>query len=233
MNRSESKAAGLKRYTSSKICPRNHNSERMVSNGRCVKCIQEDKFSRRRKIPDEHKNYMREWHRKNSDHEKKYRIKNKKTISYRSMVWRIKNKDRHAENSRLWRIKNKDRADDNRRKWRSRNRERDGYLAKRWRTNNPEKQKIIMFNRNCASRGVKAFLNSESFSKMMKSQNYKCVYCDKYVDKEFHIDHKTPVSRGGDSSTENLQILCPKCNLKKSSKTHEEFLSSIGASHAA
>lgn len=38
------------------------------------------------------------------------------------------------------------------------------------------------------------------------------------------IDHKVPVSRGGDSELDNLQALCRFCNGKKGTKTMEEFL---------
>jgi 5-methylcytosine-specific restriction endonuclease McrA len=41
---------------------------------------------------------------------------------------------------------------------------------------------------------------------------------------QFHIDHKTPISRGGSNDIGNLQILCPTCNMKKGAKTHDEYM---------
>lgn len=47
---------------------------------------------------------------------------------------------------------------------------------------------------------------------------YKCEYCGKESKDRspYHIDHIKPLSKGGLTVEENLQILCRSCNLKKS-----------------
>jgi 5-methylcytosine-specific restriction endonuclease McrA len=52
-----------------------------------------------------------------------------------------------------------------------------------------------------------------------------CQYCQESVAVEYmHIDHQTPLSRGGEHSYDNCVTSCASCNLHKSDKTAEEFL---------
>jgi 5-methylcytosine-specific restriction endonuclease McrA len=43
-------------------------------------------------------------------------------------------------------------------------------------------------------------------------------------DNSCHIDHKIPISRGGENDTMNGRVLCKLCNQSKNSKLDEEFL---------
>ena len=38
-----------------------------------------------------------------------------------------------------------------------------------------------------------------------------------------HLEHLTPVSRGGANTMENLRVACESCNLTKGAKTLDEF----------
>lgn len=55
--------------------------------------------------------------------------------------------------------------------------------------------------------------------KVMKRDNFSCVQCGsspaKETSVELHIDHIKPWSLGGQTTLENLQTLCLKCNLGK------------------
>lgn len=43
---------------------------------------------------------------------------------------------------------------------------------------------------------------------------YRCAKCGRTV-KQFHLDHRRPLSRGGRHTLRNIQLLCARCNLKK------------------
>lgn len=50
-----------------------------------------------------------------------------------------------------------------------------------------------------------------------KKQNGICPYCHhKFELKDMHGDHMIPWSKGGKTTRDNLQMLCAKCNIKKS-----------------
>ena len=51
----------------------------------------------------------------------------------------------------------------------------------------------------------------------------KCRFCEAPLSDRPHIEHLTPVSRGGSSNPHNLTLSCGKCNLAKTNKTLEEF----------
>tara|TARA_Y100001970_G_C14167281_1_gene822045 strand:- start:1005 stop:1580 length:576 start_codon:yes stop_codon:yes gene_type:complete len=49
-----------------------------------------------------------------------------------------------------------------------------------------------------------------------KRDNGKCVKCGSQY--ELHYDHIIPVSKGGSTTLENIELLCQECNLSKSDK---------------
>lgn len=63
-------------------------------------------------------------------------------------------------------------------------------------------------------------------AQMLEDQGRRCAYCLCDIASLFHIDHKTPIVRGGTNDPENLHLTCPTCNLRKHDMTHEEFMAS-------
>lgn len=55
---------------------------------------------------------------------------------------------------------------------------------------------------------------------VLKRDNFKCCACGASPAKdpsiELHVDHIIPFSKGGETTIDNLQTLCSKCNLGKS-----------------
>ena len=52
---------------------------------------------------------------------------------------------------------------------------------------------------------------------VLERDDYTCQMCGATVEDgvKLHIDHIIPVSKGGTNDTDNLQVLCHKCNLAK------------------
>ena len=57
---------------------------------------------------------------------------------------------------------------------------------------------------------------------VLERDQYRCVHCDSH--KNLCVDHKTPIAKGGDNSTSNLQTLCRSCNSSKGAKSMSEWL---------
>lgn len=66
-------------------------------------------------------------------------------------------------------------------------------------------------------------INIDNVQLIKEKQFSKCTYCKQEL-LEFHLDHIMPLSRGGKHTIDNIQLLCPSCNLRKSNKTHEEYV---------
>lgn len=68
------------------------------------------------------------------------------------------------------------------------------------------------------SKKQRSLMTKELREQIALRDNYTCQICGKYMPDGvgLHIDHIIPVSRGGKSVPSNLQVLCSKCNGKKS-----------------
>lgn len=99
------------------------------------------------------------------------------------------------------------------RKWREEHPSRSKSITKEQRRRYNETRKSRMFNipmlaeRQTDGNGV-----------------LRCAYCGKPLfPGNFHVDHVTPLSRGGSSAADNLCLACPDCNRRKGRMTLEEW----------
>ncbi len=150
---------------------------------------------------------QREYRAKNKESiraaQKKHRLKNREMILKKQKEHRLKNKEKNSQSQKEWKRKNKDKV----------------YAAR---------LKRRSLKHSVEFRGVKR-------KELLDRDNWKCQICNVTVhdrseggnenrhlwDDEFkaHIDHIIPISKGGDSTPENLRVLCRTCNLSKSDKT--------------
>jgi hypothetical protein len=70
-----------------------------------------------------------------------------------------------------------------------------------------------------AERWPSRYIGRELKAKVLDRDNTRCVYCGSTEDLE--IDHIIPVSKGGESILENLQVLCRPCNRRKRASVSE------------
>lgn len=70
------------------------------------------------------------------------------------------------------------------------------------------------------SKHQRRLMTKELRDQIAQRDNFTCRICGKYMPDGvgLHIDHIVPISKGGKSVPSNLQVLCSKCNGKKSAK---------------
>jgi 5-methylcytosine-specific restriction endonuclease McrA len=127
----------------------------------------------------------------------------------RASAWRSKNLARSIARVRAWVAANPDKV-------------------KRWRKQNM--QSILARNRNRMSRKRLApgTHTAEDIARLYKRQRGKCETCKRRLHNKYHVDHMTPLVRGGGNGPDNLQLLCPLCNLRKHTKDSYEWAAENG-----
>ncbi len=101
---------------------------------------------------------------------------------------------------------------------------RNNYL-KKWRQENPLSVKADHHKRRIFMSSLTLQIVQQVYEGNIKRYGtLTCYLCLNPI--EFgkdHLEHKTPISRGGTNARENLDIACQQCNCKKHTKTEEEF----------
>lgn len=86
-----------------------------------------------------------------------------------------------------------------------------------WKFTNDDVKKYIDDSNSAKSQRLK--MTKELRHEILDQYNYTCIQCGfKSEGQGLQIDHIIPVSKGGKTVRENLQVLCDKCNLSKGAK---------------
>jgi 5-methylcytosine-specific restriction endonuclease McrA len=86
------------------------------------------------------------------------------------------------------------------------------------------RERVAYQNRMAKAVGLRGDLTVEQWKSILGQSQGKCYYCSKYVGvMSLVIEHRIPISRGGDTTMENVTAACKGCNWDKCSKTEEEY----------
>lgn len=144
--------------------------------------------------------------------------------------WRTKNPERAKEQRKKYQAGRTKRMNANPEEYRA-HRQKAVQRVAEWRKKNRERVRlqrmIANVRRRALERTAKGSFTQEDILEQFVRQGGKCFYCKKLIGR-FHIDHKTPLSRGGSNWPSNLVCACARCNMKKQALTAEEFVARGG-----
>lgn len=112
--------------------------------------------------------------------------------------------------------------------YREATKEKQHLWNKRWRDDHPEECGVHARNRRARKRatGKHSVADLREIGVLQKG---KCAYCTTRLTADNrHVDHITPLVRGGTNGRANLQLLCQPCNNRKHAKDPLDFAREIG-----
>lgn len=112
--------------------------------------------------------------------------------------------------------------------WRKLNPGYSTIQARKWRKSNPEKNTAIRNNRRSRKLNADGTHTATDIQQLFVLQKRKCAICRTSIISRYHVDHIIPLALNGGNGKDNLQLLCPSCNMSKHSKHPVDFMQSRG-----
>lgn len=79
-------------------------------------------------------------------------------------------------------------------------------------------------NRRALKKGAPGSHTKQDIERLFELQKKKCATCHAKLEKTgFHVDHIVALINGGSNWPDNLQLLCPTCNVKKGARCPIEW----------
>lgn len=212
VKRSDAKSAGLKRYFTGRPCSKGHSAERTVCDHACVECSRR-KSAAASKKPDRMA-YMREYQR---DYRNAHPDRIKATRD-------CQDKSRLAEHARARRAQNPEPHKAALRRSFQKHKATRLAETRAWKAANKQATSNHMRAAKAKRRAAEGSFTRDDVETMLVEQCGVCAACPANISESYHVDHMTPLARGGTNWPDNLQLLCPACNRSKGAKTMAEWM---------
>lgn len=206
VKREDARASGQNRYFSGVPCRHGHLNQRNVSKGECLSCVavSNKKQYNREGEKEKRREYSAQWYQDNKDY-----------VAEKSYQWMIDNHGSVSAYRAFVYLKHQDIR-------------RIG--AKKSALNHPLRKKANDATRKARARGAEGKFGRDDIARMLLQQDNKCVYCKTDLTGNYHVDHIMPLVLGGTNWPDNLQCLCPLCNMRKKAKHPDDWHREIGYS---
>lgn len=159
--------------------------------------------------------------------QREYHVANKDRRNAASIAWRAANPEKYAAYQRAYAEANSDKGKDRARKWRAENAEKAAEQSRAWAKENPEARRLREHKRRASQRC--GSVSPDIYQRLRALQRGLCAVCrEKLAMAGEHLDHVMPLALGGPHDDNNLQLLCPPCNLSKNAKHPVDFMQQRG-----
>lgn len=234
ISRADAKRAGLKYYFTGKPCKHGHVSERKSVNGDCYACFFEKMYSYRDEAFSKKAGLTPAEYRQRLQSRKLEKIAGMSHPDYISKQdAMLRGQDTYFDAVKCAHGHLSPRyvstgaciqcgRNESRKAWRTayakNNRESINRNCRNWSAKNKEKINCSVRNRRARIRKNGGTHNAGDILRILESQKFKCASCQCCVATSYQVDHIMPLALGGSNAPDNLQILCPTCNKRKSAK---------------
>jgi len=186
------------------------------SRGECRPCTRETARNWRNanleKERERKREYLRKW--RESDPERFLQYNRK---------WQSANREKTREKSKRYYKENPNKCRERDRTYREANSKKISERTRKWNEENPERRKVYHHNRKARIKKNGGVLSSNIVSSLLTLQKSKCACCGKSLKHSYHLDHIMPIALGGTNTDDNVQLLTPSCNLRKSAKHPDDW----------
>lgn len=176
-------------------------------------------------------------------YQKEYKKNNKEKIRLLNLKWREENKELSKEKRLAFVSDNKEHVKATRKKWYDKNKkkillEKSEYYSKNkeivkqkvrhYREKNTTKVRALSRNYKAKKKNAEGKHTKKDIDFLFLKQKAKCAVCTEGIKNGFHVDHISPLARGGTNWPKNLQLLCQRCNNQKHAKDPIDFMQEKG-----
>ncbi len=85
-------------------------------------------------------------------------------------------------------------------------------------------QRVTRSNYKARRKGAAGKYTVNDVRLQMVVQDAKCFWCLCDVSEAHHVDHLTPLNKGGDNNPDNIVISCVSCNTSRKDKMPAEYM---------
>lgn len=150
----------------------------------------------------------------------RYFQENKDKCYSSQQAWEDRNKEYLTKWYADYYQAHKDKYYERGKKWNEEHRDKCREYDKRYRDKYPEKVRV-KFNRRRNAIGAHT---PQEVTQHLVTQKYKCWWCGRRITgKNYHVDHRIPLSRGGTDYANNIVISCPHCNMSRADRLPHEW----------